>query len=74
MNGDTASSTTANGPDVRTVDLEELPAYQEQSQGPLISPVTASPIAPQHAQNAVQERPTEPPPGYEETQRSALQR
>nr|POE47290.1 upf0664 stress-induced protein [Quercus suber] len=73
MNGET-SGPAANGLDLRTVDLEELPAYQEESQGPLISPVAASPVIPQHVQSAVHERPTEPPPGYEETQSTLLER
>lgn len=58
----------ANGLDDRTVDLEELPAYQEESQGPLISPIVPRPAAVQ-SQPRVEDRPTEPPPGYEEAQR-----
>lgn len=71
MNGDT-SGPVVNGLDARTVDLEELPAYQEESQGPLISPVVASPVMPPHGQSTIHERPLEPPPGYEETQNTSI--
>lgn len=69
MSGDAAASN--NGIDGRNVDLEELPRYQEESHGPLISPVAPSPVV-LHAQNTG-ERPTEPPPGYEEVQRAGVQ-
>lgn len=84
MDGDGASTSRA-GINVGTVDLEELPAYQEESDGPLISPVVAVPVQ----QSAVQrdsgvaveddrprpkptDVPDEPPPGYEEAQMEGL--
>jgi len=66
--------------DVGNVDLEELPVYVEEGEGPLIAP-----IAPTIQQNGrmggdgVRERPRreevpdEAPPGYEEAQMAGLQ-
>ncbi|KAK0934581.1 hypothetical protein LTR29_013847 [Friedmanniomyces endolithicus] len=39
--GSAASRTVMGGLNVGTVDLEDLPAYQEESDGPLLSPVMA---------------------------------
>ncbi|RMZ27108.1 hypothetical protein D0859_08832 [Hortaea werneckii] len=98
ISGDGTGSSRAamNGVDVSNVNLEDLPAYQEESDGPLISPVGPPPAAvaatsqQSNAQRdsgiAVDEErprskpteadfgaPTEPPPGYEETQIQGLQ-
>lgn len=76
-----------NGVNVENVDLEELPAYQEQGNGPLMSPVVAEQAAAsrqpqrdsgpggQDSRDRPKETdtPNEPPPGYEEAQNSALQ-
>ncbi|TKA61874.1 hypothetical protein B0A55_10457 [Friedmanniomyces simplex] len=43
--GGDASRTAMSGLNVGTVDLEDLPAYQEESDGPLLSPVMAPPLA-----------------------------
>ncbi|TKA64288.1 hypothetical protein B0A55_10350 [Friedmanniomyces simplex] len=43
--GGDASRTAMSGLSVGTVDLEDLPAYQEESDGPLLSPVMAPPVA-----------------------------
>ncbi|KAK3641074.1 hypothetical protein LTR56_011520 [Elasticomyces elasticus] len=92
MNSDAARTAPLN------VDLEDLPAYQEESEGPLISPVMAPPVmmpavapvrqsdvqrdngvaveadrpSPKPTDRAF-EPPSEPPPGYEETQMQGLQ-
>ncbi|KAI6934703.1 hypothetical protein KC355_g16032, partial [Hortaea werneckii] len=93
--GSGSSRTAMNGMDVSNVNLEDLPAYQEESDGPLISPVGPPPavVATSQQSNAqrdsgiaVEEErprskptdadfgaPTEPPPGYEETQIQGLQ-
>lgn len=85
INGDGSGSSRAamNGVDVSNVNLEELPVYQEESDGPLIAPI--APLIPQQssAQAHVQangegrippgDTPNEPPPGYEEAQISSLQ-
>lgn len=44
MEGDASSSsrTGMNGVDVSNVNLEDLPAYQEEGDGPLIPPIAAS--------------------------------
>ncbi|GAB1729252.1 hypothetical protein NU195Hw_g1584t1 [Hortaea werneckii] len=98
ISGDGTGSSRAamNGVDVSNVNLEDLPAYQEESDGPLISPVGPPPavVAATSQQSNAQrdsgvavdeERPrskpteadfgapTEPPPGYEETQIQGLQ-
>ncbi|RMX78835.1 hypothetical protein D0869_08765 [Hortaea werneckii] len=97
ISGDGSGSSRAamNGVDVSNVNLEDLPAYQEESDGPLISPVGPPPavVATNQQSNAqrdsgiaVEEErprskptdadfgaPTEPPPGYEETQIQGLQ-
>lgn len=43
INGDGSGSSAGamNGVDMRNVNLEELPAYQEESDGPLIAPTAA---------------------------------
>lgn len=76
--GSGSSGSAMNGVDVSNVNLEELPAYQERGDGPLIPPIapTAQPIS---TQSNAQERsrpgemPEEPPPGYEEAQMASLQ-
>lgn len=76
-----------NGVNVENVDLEDLPAYQERGQGPLMSPVALeqaaaarqpqrdSGLGNQDGRERPKENdtPNEPPPGYEEAQHSALQ-
>lgn len=74
-----------NGVNVENVDLEDLPAYQEEGSGPLMSPVVAEQAAArrqsqrdsgpggQDSRNRPKDTPDEPPPGYEEAQGSALQ-
>jgi len=51
IDGDGAGASRAamNNVDVTNVNLEELPAYQEQSDGPLLSPVMAPPVMPRAA-------------------------
>ena len=91
IDGDgTGSSRSAmNGVDVSNVNLDELPAYQERGDGPLIPPImptaTAMPVArsPPRQNNGVEDgrnrprqtndTPSEPPPGYEEAQMESLQ-
>ncbi|OTA36684.1 hypothetical protein BTJ68_03294 [Hortaea werneckii EXF-2000] len=99
ISGDGTGSSRAamNGVDISNVNLEDLPAYQEESDGPLISPVGPPPAAvaatSQQSSNAQRDSgvavdeerprskpteadfgaPTEPPPGYEETQIQGLQ-
>lgn len=76
-----------SGVNVENVDLEDLPAYQERGNGPLMSPVAAeqaaaarqpqrdSGLGGQDGRDRPKEgdTPSEPPPGYEEAQNSALQ-
>lgn len=85
-----------SGFNMSSVNLEELPAYSEQSDGPLLPPTVAAAQAQQQSSPASQlprdsavgveeERPqpkpsdntfgppTEPPPGYEETQMANVQ-
>lgn len=91
VNGDGTGSSRAamNGVDTTNVNLEDLPAYQEQSDGPLIAPVAAAVPPPPAARDGEmaagdtrpQPKPTddafgppsEPPPGYEEAQMAGLQ-
>lgn len=83
INGDGSGSsrTAMNGVDVQNVNLEDLPAYQEEGDGPLISPVAAvarSNAANGSSQTSTQGRlqrdmPEEPPPGYEEAQMEGVQ-
>lgn len=91
IHGERSGSSLAamNGVDVSNVSLEDLPAYQERSDGPLISPVgpiAAVPAAQREGQrdsgvgiegDGQQAKPTnlpdEPPPGYEEAQIQGLQ-
>lgn len=83
INGDGSGSsrTAMNGVDVQNVNLEDLPAYQEQGDGPLIPPIAPSPrpnAANEASQtngssNGVRDMPEEPPPGYEETQMAGVQ-
>jgi len=91
IHGDGSGSSRAamNGVDVSNVNLEDLPAYQEQSDAPLISPVGPIPAAPAqqkelHRDSGVDieddrqpakptNLPDEPPPGYEEAQMQGLQ-
>lgn len=81
--GSGGSRTAMNGVDVSNVDLEELPAYQEEGDGPLISPVVGAPQAVWSSEANGQQRlsdnivaqerrdtPLEPPPGYEESERT----
>lgn len=59
-NGETSASRSAmnGGIDVSTVPLEDLPAYSEQSDGPLIAPIatgmTRSPVLQQQRDSGVQ--------------------
>lgn len=74
-----------NGVNVGNVDLEDLPAYEEQGSGPLMSPVAIEQAAErrqpqrdsgsggQDDRDRPKDTPSEPPPGYEEAQNSALQ-
>lgn len=81
INGDGSGSSRGamNGVDVSNVNLEELPAYQEEGDGPLIAPI--APIIPQQTRAQANgggrippgDTPNEPPPGYEEAQISSLQ-
>ena len=82
INGDGSGSSRAamNNVDVSNVNLEDLPAYQESGDGPLIPPIAVS--VPQPSSNAqtsgngrirAVDTPEEPPPGYEEAQMASLQ-
>lgn len=84
--GSGGSRAAMNGVDVSNVNLDELPAYQERGDGPLIPPIApvAVPIQPlpQQSNGAADDRsrprpandtPSEPPPGYEEAQLASLQ-
>jgi hypothetical protein len=91
IHGDGAggSAGAMNGVDVSNINVEDLPVYTEQSDGPLLSPVAASLPQQQPVQSPVdttpgarpQPRPTdnafsppdEPPPGYEEAQMATLE-
>lgn len=83
INGDGSGSsrTAMNGVDVQNVNLEDLPAYQEQGDGPLIPPIASMPrsnAATESASTSGQSRtprdmPEEPPPGYEEAQMAGVQ-
>ncbi|OQO11224.1 hypothetical protein B0A48_05480 [Cryoendolithus antarcticus] len=76
------SGAALNGVDVSNVNLDELPAYKETSDGPLIAPIapqivaptqpTAPPAVSQQSSTPAFSPPSEPPPGYEEAQRSGL--
>lgn len=81
--GSGSSRTAMNGVDVSNVNLDELPAYQERSDGPLVAPIaSAVPIqqAPQPQRDSGigagsgQPKPTpaEPPPNYEDVQMESL--
>lgn len=61
--------------DAGHLNLEDLPAYQEESDGPLISPVIHNPVENARAPIAESHRnpPVEPPPGYDEIQSSVRQ-
>ena len=85
--GSDGSRTAMNGVDLSNVNLDELPAYQEEGDEPLIPPT--GPAILQAQQNArrrngdqheageqsrpTNETPDEPPPGYEEAQMAGLQ-
>jgi len=91
IHGDGAggSAGAMNGVDVSNINVEDLPVYSEQSDGPLLSPVAASIPQQLPVQSPVdttpgarpQPRPTdnafsppdEPPPGYEEAQMATLE-
>ena len=85
MDGDGAGSsrTAMNGVDVSNVNLDDLPAYQEEGDGPLIAPIAPATIAAQQSSRQsngegersrrTNETPDEPPPGYEEAQMAGLQ-
>ena len=98
VDGDAAggSRTAMNGIDMANVNLDDLPAYQEQSDGPLLPPTaTAMGLAGPHGHPGLRQRnagadddryraqpksseqnfnpPSEPPPGYDETQLAGLQ-
>ena len=83
--GSGSSRTAMNGVDVSNVNLDELPAYQEQSDRPLVAPIApAVPVqqAPQSQRDSgigaesgqPQPKPTpdEPPPNYEDVQMESL--
>lgn len=76
-----------NGVDVSNVNLDELPAYQEEGDGPLIAPTSyvGQPVAAPPTNGVVAQQngggdersttramPAEPPPGYEEAQMQGL--
>ncbi|KAF2770586.1 hypothetical protein EJ03DRAFT_242318, partial [Teratosphaeria nubilosa] len=91
MNADGSTSMAAAGAntvDASNVNLEDLPAYQEESDGPLMSPVVIPvpvPVQPSEQRSSggvVENRrrpepatdvPDEPPPGYEEAQMQRVQ-
>lgn len=89
IDGDGSGSSQAamNNVDVSNVNLDDLPAYQEEGDGPLIAPIAPTVMAAQQssrqsngAVNGTDERrrqrndtPLEPPPGYEEAQMASLQ-
>ena len=71
----------AGGVDAGNVNLDDLPAYQEENDGPLMSPVVAAATANRADTNGVAGRgeertgntvPDEAPPGYEEAQMEGL--
>jgi len=72
--GDGGSRTAMSGAAAANVHLEDLPAYQEEGDGPLIAPI--APAIPIAATSSVgvqtstrpSNTPAEPPPGYEEAQ------
>ncbi|CAK1365314.1 UPF0664 stress-induced protein [Cercospora beticola] len=79
----TSRSAMNGGVDVSTVPLEDLPAYSEQSDAPLMAPtamgIAQSPVLQQQRDSGVQmghasdtSPPNEPPPGYEEAQMATL--
>jgi hypothetical protein len=63
--------------DVSNVNLEDLPAYQEEGDGPLIPPIASAVPQTVRANSASGrgngEVPSEAPPGYEEAQMAGLQ-
>ena len=76
------------GVNMENVNLDELPAYQEQGDGPLIPPTASAVMAAQESvrrssggvsgsvggeQRQEVVTPVEPPPGYEEAQMATLQ-
>ena len=82
-----AGAAGLNGVDVSNVNLEELPAYQERGDGPLIPPImpSAAPIRPAAQESTVdgdgreqasrqRDTPAEPPPGYDESMQEHLER
>ena len=85
INGDGSGSsrTAMNGVDVSNVNFEDLPAYQEEGDGPLMAPI--APVVPQQINQQTQVQtnghgiirsgntPDEPPPGYEEAQMASLE-
>lgn len=79
--GATPTRASLAGVDVSGIDLEELPAYQEQSDRPLLSPVVAAQQALNRDREAIPpnvmagsaSQPLDPPPGYEEAQIQSLQ-
>ncbi|KAK6433278.1 hypothetical protein LTR95_010542 [Oleoguttula sp. CCFEE 5521] len=75
------SGAALSGVDVSNVNLDELPAYKETSDQPLIAPIApqvvptaehVAPTAPQQSDTPAFSPPSEPPPGYEEAQRTGL--
>ena len=85
--GSGAARNAMNGAEVGNVDLEDLPAYEEEGSGPLMSPVAVqqaaatrqpqrdSGLGGQDDRNRPKpgDMPNEPPPGYEEAQMAGLQ-
>lgn len=89
MDGDAGGGSGINGVDVGNVNLDDLPAYQEEGDGPLIAPTAIAVAAAQESVRRTNETvngddgrsrrrededtPVEPPPGYEEAQMASLQ-
>lgn len=83
--GSGSSRGAMNGVNVGNVNLDDLPAYQERSDGPLVSPVAANVPAQSprfegggagasgRGGESAFSPPAEPPPGYEEVQMASLQ-
>lgn len=74
--GSGSSRAAMNGVDVSNVNLEDLPAYQERGDGPLIPPIALQSngtAAGGSGTRTAQQVPSEAPPGYEEAQMDRLQ-
>jgi WW domain-binding protein 2 len=73
--GSGSSSAAMNRVDVSNVDLEDLPVYQEEGDGPLIPPIAPAvqPSGSSRQRQRTADVPDEAPPGYEEAQMAGLQ-